>query len=311
MINFFRGAFALLLSSFFAFNAVAQDTLDHALLWRIDAPDAPAPSYLFGTIHLIDAEDFLLSDSLMAAVNRSERLVFEIDPAEMTDLGMQMQLMMSAFMKGDTTLKDLLTTEEYAKVKERFAEIGLPMMFLDRVKPMFLSMLTGMDMGDLQGMMGGGTNDEESDGGGIKSYEMELAALAEKTEKEVDGLETSAYQMSLFDSIPLHVQADMLMASLEQTQEGADDPLKALTEIYTSGDIDGMYHMTIGEEGGLANFEKLLLVNRNRNWVEPIKAQVVQRPTVFAVGAGHLGGPEGVVRLLRAEGLTLTPLSKR
>ena len=309
MKNCFRSVGLALLSTLFFFTASAQDTLDHALLWQIDAPGAPAPSYLFGTIHLIDAEDFLISDSLMAAVNRSERLVFEIDPAEMTDMGMQMQLMMSAFMKGDTTLKDLLTEEEYGQVKERFAEIGLPMMFLDRVKPMFLSMLTGMDMGDLQGMMGGG--DGQSDGGGIKSYEMELAAIAEKTEKEVDGLESSAYQMSLFDSIPLSAQADMLMASLEETPEGAEDPLKALTNIYISGDIDGMYEMSIGEEGGLANFEKLLLVNRNKNWIEPIKTQVAQRPTVFAVGAGHLGGPEGVVRLLRAEGLTLTPLSKR
>lgn len=310
MMNCFRGAAFALLSTLFSFGANAQDTLDHALLWRIDAPGAPAPSYLFGTIHLIDAEEFLISDSLMAAVNRSERLVFEIDPAEMTDMGMQMSLMMSAFMKGDTTLKDLLTVEEYTKVKDRFAEIGLPMMFLDRVKPMFLSMLTGMDMGDLQGMMGGGGDDDVKEGG-IKSYEIELSALAEKTEKEVGGLETSAYQMSLFDSIPLHAQADMLMASLEETPAGEEDPMKALTKVYTSGDIDGMYRMSIGEEGGLGSFEKLLLVNRNKNWIEPIKAQVSQGPTVFAVGAGHLGGPEGVVRLLRAEGLTLTPLSKR
>ena len=310
MMNCFRGAGLALLSTLFFFSASAQDKLDNALLWQIDAPGAPAPSYLFGTIHLIDAEDFLLSDSLMAAVNRSERLVFEIDPAEMTDMGMQMQLMMGAFMQGDTTLRDLLTEEEYTEVKDRFSELGLPMMFLDRIKPMFLSMLTGMDMGDLQGMMGGGDTGP-SDGGGIKSYEIELAAIADKTEKEVDGLESSAYQMSLFDSIPLSAQADMLMASLEETPEGAEDPLKALTNVYTSGDIDAMYEMSVGEEGGLASFEKLLLVNRNKNWIEPIKTQVAQRPTVFAVGAGHLGGPEGVVRLLRAEGLTLTPLSKR
>ncbi|MFK8054909.1 MAG: TraB/GumN family protein [Saprospiraceae bacterium] len=308
MMNRFLGVAFALFSTLSVFNVAAQDTLDHALLWRIDDPGAPAPSYLFGTIHLIDADEFLISDSLMAAVNRSERLVFEIDPAEMTDMSMQMSLMMSAFMKGDTTLRDLLTDEEYAQVKDRFAEIGLPMMFLDRVKPMFLSMLTGMDMGDLQGMMGG---ENESEEGGIKSYEMELSAIAEKTEKEVDGLESSAYQMSLFDSIPLSAQADMLMASLEVSTEDGVDPMKALTDVYTSGDIDGMYTMSIGEEGGLASFEELLLVNRNKNWVEPIKTQVAQRPTLFAVGAGHLGGPEGMVRLLRAEGLTLTPLSKR
>jgi uncharacterized protein YbaP (TraB family) len=289
-------------------SAIAQDTLEHALLWRIDAAGAPAPSYLFGTIHLIDRESFVLSDSLMAAFNRSEKLVLEIDPAEMTDMGTQMALMMKAFMPGDTTLRDLLTEEEFGRVKERFAEIGLPMMFLERVKPMFLSMLTGMDSGDFSGMLGVGDSSGESK---MTSYELELMELAEQAEKMVGGLETAAYQMSLFDSIPLRAQADMLMASLDEPADGEEDMMAALTNVYVSGDIDGMYEMSIGEEGGLASFERLLLVNRNRNWIAPIKKQIMESPTVFAVGAGHLGGPEGVVRLLRAAGLTLTPLSQR
>jgi len=33
--------------------------------------------------------------------------------------------------------------------------------------------------------------------------------------------------------------------------------------------------------------------------------------TFFAVGAGHLGGNNGVVNLLKAEGYTLTPLNTR
>jgi len=32
-------------------------------------------------------------------------------------------------------------------------------------------------------------------------------------------------------------------------------------------------------------------------------------PVFFAVGAGHLGGANGVIRLLRKEGYELTPVS--
>jgi len=33
-----------------------------------------------------------------------------------------------------------------------------------------------------------------------------------------------------------------------------------------------------------------------------------QKTAFIAVGAGHLGGPEGVIRLLQKEGYTLTPV---
>ena len=36
---------------------------------------------------------------------------------------------------------------------------------------------------------------------------------------------------------------------------------------------------------------------------------MAEKPTFFAVGAGHLGGPEGILSLLRAEGYKLTPMS--
>lgn len=305
-MNLRLSLFAVVLA-FASTVSIAQDVLDKALLWRIDAPGATAPSYLFGTIHLIDAKDFLISDSLMTALNKSESVIFEIDPAEMTNPAMAMGLITKAFMRGDTSLRDLLTKEEYARVDAHFSELGLPMMFLDKVKPMFLSMIAGMDGMDLSGMMGGGS-EEPSD---IKSYELELDAIARESEKEVGGLETTEFQMSLFDSIPYKAQAQMLVAAIDAPADSETNELEELTKIYISGDIDGMYAMSVGDGGNLGGFDRMLIVNRNRNWIEPIKEKVAAGPTLFAVGAGHLGGPEGVVRLLRAQGLTLTPVSIR
>ena len=300
------------------------DTLAHALLWRLDVPGAPAPSYVFGTIHLIDADEFVLSDSLMVALNRAERVVFEIDPQEMTNPMMAMGLMQRAMMPGDTSLRDLLSAEDYAAVDAHFSAMGLPMMFLDRVKPMFLSMLAGIDPSEMGGGLGGlfGADDGDAgddDGPGIKSYELELDGIARAAGKQVGGLETTDFQLSLFDSIPLGAQAAMLLDAVnaEPSADGEDE-LTKITRVYTSGDVDGMYAMSVGggEDGtggaaGVAGFERMLIVNRNRNWIDPMRAQAGAGATLFAVGAGHLGGPEGVIRLLRATGATLTPLSQR
>ena len=287
-----------------------DDSLDRALLWRIDAPGAKAPSYLFGTIHLIDAEDFLISDSLMTVLNRTDRVVFEIDPAEMQNPMVAMSLMQQAMMSGGQTLRDLLEADEYARVDAHFSDMGLPMMLLERVKPMFLSMLAGLDPSDMGGMMGGFGGEGGDGEATIKSYEMELDAIARETEKEVGGLETTAFQLSLFDSIPLPDQADMLMAAID-APDGEEDELSRLTRVYVTGDVDGMYAMSVGEEGGLGGFERMLIVNRNRNWIAPMLEQAAAGPTLFAVGAGHLGGPEGVIRLLRAEGAEVEAVSVR
>jgi len=40
-----------------------------------------------------------------------------------------------------------------------------------------------------------------------------------------------------------------------------------------------------------------------------MSAKMAKDPTFFAVGAGHLGGPNGVIRLLKKEGYTVTPVS--
>ena len=285
----------------------SETTLDKALLWRIDGPALPAPSYLFGTIHIIDAKHFLLSDSLIKVLNRVDRAYLEVDPEEMFSPATQMQLLFSAFMKGDTSLRDLLSPEEYDRVESHFNELGLPFAFLNKVKPMFLSMMVGQDGGDLRAMMEGDGGDSK-----MKSYEIEISKILEASDKSVGGLETAKSQIKLFDAIPYKVQAQMLLAAVDASKDSTEiDELEELANIYISGDIEKMYQMVASPDGEYAGLEQTLLTNRNRNWIAPMITHMAQGPSLFAVGAGHLGGPEGVIRLLMAEGYTLSPVSLR
>ena len=51
--------------------------------------------------------------------------------------------------------------------------------------------------------------------------------------------------------------------------------------------------------------EDILIYNRNRNWVEVMPAIMAEQPTLFAVGAGHLCGEQGVLKLLEQAGYTI------
>ena len=57
----------------------------------------------------------------------------------------------------------------------------------------------------------------------------------------------------------------------------------------------------------MGGYEDVLLNRRNRNWIPVMGKFMRDKPTLFAVGAGHLGGPSGVVALLRKEGYRVEP----
>ena len=96
--------------------------------------------------------------------------------------------------------------------------------------------------------------------GNIVSYEMEFMQMAQQTEKEMAGLETIDYQISIFDSIPLNDQAQMLVESLKAGTEDAGQ-FDEMVKLYLSEDIDGMQEMFKTDEAGMAAYEDVLLIN--------------------------------------------------
>ncbi len=277
-----------------------------ALLWKVTRDDITVePSYVFGTIHMIDKEKFFYPNGTLEALGSSQEVLFEIDMDAMSNVANQMSMIGKIMMKDGVTLKDLLSDEDYTMVAAFFDKKGLPMMFANKIKPMFLSSMTEMDMGSMD-MFGGGGG--ESD---VKSYEMEMYAYAEEKGIEVGGLETMDYQIGIFDSIPYEAQAKMLVEAVEQSGSAdADRMMDDLIRTYLSQDIDGLVQ-AFSDDDEFAEFESILLNDRNHNWIPIIKEKFAVQPTFVAVGAGHLAGPEGVLHLLRRQGYTITPISSK
>lgn len=277
----------------------ADAKLENALLWKIEGKSLEEPSYLYGTIHMIDSEEYFLPSGTLAAIDDSEQMVFEIDMNEMNDLGAIMGIMSKAFMKDGLTLKDLLNEEEYQLVNDHFNKIGMPLMMLERIKPMFLSVFAygDIDPGGLQS-------------GTIKSYEMEFFEMANNKGMPVDGLETIEFQMSIFDEIPYEDQAQILVETIRSSEMGSDQ-MDAMVQVYKDQDITTMASMLQEEDPQMAKHEDILLTKRNKNWIAHMEEMMGAQQTFFAVGAGHLGGVNGVIKLLRKAGYTVSPISDK
>jgi len=316
MRTFFNRLLILLFASVFFFackstkDAVSSKTvsvddevLADALLWKISGKDIKKPSYLYGTIHLINKDDFFYPEGTMAALDATEDIVFEIDMDDMNDVSKQMGMMSKIFMKDGVTLKDLLSEEEYAVVNNHFKDMGLPMMMLDKFKPMFLTVFASGDM-DMSDMMKGGGM-----GGDVKSYEMEFYDLAQKMDKEVEGLETIEYQLEVFEKIPYKEQAQMLVEAIKSADMGSDQ-FDEMVQMYKQQQITAMVTMIGDEEQSMGDYEDILLKDRNTNWIPLMAAKMTLEPTFFAVGAGHLAGTSGVIKLLKKQGYLVTPVSQ-
>ncbi len=282
------------LAGVLSFTGFTQTTkTDNTLLWRISGNGLVTPSYLFGTIHMICADDIELSDSLRSAIRRADKVYLELD---MDNLFEMMSVMTKMKMNDDTTLADLLTPAEYQTVKAHFNKQKgvLPFSMLETFKPM-LSASTLMQ-GDL-------------DCENAQAMEQLVMKEAKYHSKSVKGLETMSFQMSIFDSIPYTLQAKQLLRYVENFGKNEEqNEFAEMMQAYRNQELSKLEAITKKEDGGMEGFTQILLYNRNKDWVEKLQTMMPTQSLVVAVGAGHLPGNQGVIDLLRKKGYKVEPV---
>ncbi len=269
----------------------------NTLLWQISGNGLQRPSYLFGTIHMICSDDAALSDSLKNAIQNSDAVYFEVD---MDNLFEMLGVVRKMKMRNDTTLADLLDKEDYEKVKKYFEDKGtiLPFSILETYKPLLAASM----------LMEGGTECQSPE-----AMEEVIMKEAKLHSKNVKGLETMSYQMSIFDTIPYKMQAMQLVKYIDDAGKGETDNKEydKLLQAYKDQDLSKLEEITKTTDMGIANFTDILLYNRNRNWVEKLKTILPDKSILVAVGAGHLPGDKGVINLLRKAGYTVKPVPNK
>ena len=141
------------------------------------------------------------------------------------------------------------------------------------------------------------------------SFDQYFQAQAKNNNEPVGGLETMAFQTQLlYKSVPLKRQVELLMCFLDNL-EFNEEMMEKITEAFYAQNLDGMkaaMDMKLGNTCDATPEEMALLIdNRNADWAAKMPAIMAAKPTFFAVGAGHLAGPKGVLQLLKDVGYTV------
>ncbi len=271
-----------------------SDPSENTLLWKISGGDLQKPSYLFGTMHLICADDIVLSDSLTKAIKGADNVYLELD---MDNIMEMMGAMTKMKMRNDTTLEQLLSKEEYEKVKTFFTTKSslLPFAMLETYKPLLAASLIMQQQG-------------ESSCSNMISMEQLVMKEAKSNGVKIKGIETMQYQMSIFDSIPYGFQAKQLLRMVEEDGKESGKEMEKITDAYRKQQLSLMEEITKSEDIGIGSFTDILLYNRNINWANQLKLLMQGKSLVVAVGAGHLPGEKGLINLLRKAGYKVEPV---
>lgn len=257
--------------------------LEKALLWKISGNGLTQPSYLFGTIHATC--DVTLDAATLKALEETKQLYLEID---MDDPMLQMQMMQGMNMKNGVTISSLVSEEEFVVIDDFLQKnIGMSAKMINTFKPFMLNSMLLPKLLDCE----------------FQSVEMELMKVTKAQNEEVYGLETIGDQLQVFDKIPYQDQVNELLKTAKSDLSKEKAEMKKIMDVYKTKDIEKMLVVMDESDNTIsADNKDVLLVNRNRNWVPVIEKVIKSTPTFFGVGAAHLAGDDGVIKLLRKQG---------
>ena len=273
-----------------ALPAAAQQVKGKSLLWKVSGNGLTAPSYIFGTLHVVCQDDLFLPKGTEAAMASTETLMLELDMDDPTMASKMMQLMVSSDTVG--LVRRLTTSQQSSISKFLQANYGVPLQVFDKMKPFaVMTMVMGKYVDCAQ----------------PTSYEDVFMTMAGKGKKPVEGLETVEYQISIFDKLSPQQQVDLLVDAVEKHEQYKEE-FAAMLKLYKKQDLLKLAKLMNEDLGPMEAIEDELVDERNKAWIPKMEAQMQAGPTFFAVGAAHLPEARGILTLLAQQGYTLTPV---
>lgn len=274
------------------------------LLWKVSGNGLDKPSYIFGTHHVAPLS---MKDSIAGmteAMNGTSQVYGELVMEDMMKPEMLMKMQQAMMLPTDTTLKSLFTQAQYDSIASVVKEnIGMELAMFDKLKPAALNaqLAVVLSVKALKGY-----NPQEQ-------LDAWFQTQAKQAGKKVGGLETMESQINiLYNSQSLKRQAQQLYCSATHIDYGID-MTRRLAEAYLNQDLDKLLEITEEKMGNACDStpeeEEALIYGRNANWAKQMPGIMKQASTLFVVGAGHLPGEHGVLKLLEKQGYTVEAMN--
>lgn len=276
---------AILLSAFFYGYTQNKKSSYPSLLWRITGNHLSTPSYLYGTMHLTDKRLFYFSDSLYHALEKTDGFAAELDMNEIVPAFVE-QADDKDF--NEKYIAEILTNEELEPVKKKLESIfkkSLKEITVDEVRQAKMKIVSELlSEGDMET---------------ITDYY--LYGIAEQQGKWVGGIEDPEDQ---FKALNNKDQLTDWIGQLIYDRKESRKMIDWMIGVYLAQDLDKIDRGNSVWKGSADT----VLNRRNIKMARRIDSILQVRSCLFAVGAAHIPGDNGLVVLLRKRGFTVEPV---
>jgi uncharacterized protein YbaP (TraB family) len=289
----------VLLPSLLISDVAAQNNDRRGFMWEVRK--GKQIGYLFGTIHVGRPEFYPLPPSRLSPLQRADAIVLEADVSDSARAIAATQKY-AVYPQGEPGLDKRLTPELRERVESVLTRNQLEIAPMMRMKPWMLGSVLALF--------------EAAQAGYVPALSAEayLTRVAKNDNKPILELEGIEQQFELFEKASWATQVAFLEEALKAVEtRGARRELNRIIQAWETADRAALERvlaeMRAQSSPGSRFTVDTILLGRHPQMVRKIETMMTSGKTyVFAVGALHLVGPQGLVELLRARGYTLTEL---
>jgi uncharacterized protein len=258
-------------------------------LWKIEK--AGATVYLFGSLHILPEGLSWMTPEIDAAMAASDVFVFEVPTDEQAAVAEKEFIVKYGLLPNGSSLRNVLTPREFLIYSTVLRRAGLKPEQFARYRPWLAAIVLGLAYinPDKFTELSGADND--------------IVDYANTRGKQVRYLETPASQMALLTGNG-DVSAILSLKRLIRTLPDTKVQSQQLLNFWSAGDADSLTARIDGYFTGYTMSKDMFVGNRNREWLAPIRELLDQsgKTSMVTVGAAHIGGRNGLIPLLCAEG---------
>ena len=272
-------------------------TTQGQLLWKITGNGLKNPSYLFGTHHLIPIQFLDSVPGLYPAFNSAKMVVSEV---VLNNLDATPAIRKAALLPDTITIRGLLNQAEYEFVNQELT--NTLRMSLDNLNKMHPSLISKLYELELYKKYEHFDENTQSD-----TY---FQLVAAKKGKPIAGLETVEQQVKLLFPENIKKETQLLVASI-RNKEMLIQEMREMNQLYREGNLDALEVLAnqSNKQWNVSEEEnKKLIDDRNINWVKQLPDLIKNNSCFVAVGALHLPGNKGLIKLLKNEGYKVIPV---
>lgn len=269
------------------------ETAHPLFLWRFHQDDRQV--YLAGSIHILKPSLYPLPAQMDAAFDLSDTLVLEVDMASIPPAELQRRSLAYAMLEPPRTLREVVPETLYERLRTHLAAYGSAPEQLAGAKPAMV-----MNQIVVSRLLALGYLPDS----GLESY-----FLARRSDQNVLELESLDEQLDLLFNQPMATQVELLAETLDM-EDDIEPVLAGMLVAWLSGDdarfLD-LFAAQSGDSPAAEAFTRQLLDDRNEDMAAGIREllQDAGGPHSYfvLVGAAHLVGERGIVRLLARDGI--------